>query len=94
MIRLIVYALAVWRLTYMLVKEDGPEAIFAIFRAKAGVRYDPNGQAYGENFLSEVLSCFWCCSVWAAAILLVAPRWVNTVLAGSALAIGLRKVIE
>lgn len=92
--KFLIYALACWRLTYMLIHEDGPAAIFARLRTYAGVRYDLNDRVYGVGFWGDVLSCFWCCSIWVAAGLLLAPRWVSTILAGSALAIGLRKVLE
>lgn len=46
--------LATWRLTSLLVYEDGPEGVFYIARAVSDVLNGP-------------LFCFWCCSVWTAA---------------------------
>jgi len=91
---LFLYALACWRLSYMLTQEAGPSDVFLRFRVWAGVDQDVTGTIYGTSFLGDVLACFWCTSVWVAGFLLIAPRWINTILAGSALAIGLRKVIE
>lgn len=67
----VLYALAVWRLAHMLVKEDGPVAVLQRLRA-----LDPSG----------IFSCVSCTSVWAAGLLLLAPRWAQTLLAGSAAA--------
>lgn len=91
MMRLLTLALATWRLTAMLTQENGPADIFAELRQVAGVRYDPAGKPYALNFFGDVLACFWCCSVWAAAALWLAQRIcpaVVDVLAASALAIG------
>lgn len=90
--KLLSLALATWRLTTMLTKEDGPGDLFASLRDWAGVRYDPTGQAYGASFAGDVLSCFWCCSVWAALALVFMPRWVIGTLAASALAIGMKEL--
>ena len=54
MTKLLVGILAAWRLTSLLVYEDGPEGVFYITRAVSQVLNGP-------------LFCFWCTSVWAAA---------------------------
>jgi hypothetical protein len=51
---LLLYALATWRISSLLVCEDGPADIFK--RLRAAVCRSP--------FLSGLLSCVWCCSVW------------------------------
>ncbi len=48
-------ALAVWRITHLLGKEDGPFDIIFRIRKKAGV-----------GFLGSMLDCFYCLSVWVA----------------------------
>ena len=50
------HILATWRLTVLLVYEEGPSGIFHIARAISR-RY--NGP----------LDCFWCASVWAAGLI-------------------------
>jgi hypothetical protein len=51
---LLLYSLATWRISSLLVCEDGPADILK--RLRATVCRSP--------FLSGLLSCVWCCSVW------------------------------
>lgn len=64
MLNFIVSALAVWRLSSLLVREDGPGDVFAKLRTFSGVRYDEHSNSYGTNILSSALTCVWCTSVW------------------------------
>jgi len=66
---ILILILATHRITLLLIKEDGPFYIFQHFRAWSGVYYDKNNKAQGTNLLSEILSCFYCCSLWIAIIL-------------------------
>jgi hypothetical protein len=50
----ILYSLATWRISSLLVCEDGPADVFK--RLRAAVCRSP--------FFSGLLSCVWCCSVW------------------------------
>lgn len=61
---LIIAALATYRLTFMLNAESGPADVFGRFRTRIGVKYDVNSMAYGTNWLSEGVLCFYCLSVW------------------------------
>lgn len=54
--RLIISILAAWRLTHLLVKEDGPWDIFARIRDRLG-----------EGFWGKLMDCFKCLSMWIAA---------------------------
>ena len=47
--------LAVWRLTHLLAKEDGPFDIVFLVRKKVGV-----------GFFANLLGCFYCLSIWIA----------------------------
>lgn len=47
--------LAVWRLTHLLAKEDGPFDLVWRLRRKAGT-----------GFFGSLLDCFYCVSVWVA----------------------------
>jgi len=76
MLDFILVALATWRLSSLLVKEDGPGDILGKLRAKAGVKYDDFSRPYGNNVLAGILSCVWCCSVWVGFVtgVLLKPR--------------------
>jgi hypothetical protein len=58
--RLLLGALAVWRITHLLNAEDGPGEVFVRLRRLAG-----------EGFWGQLLDCFYCLSVWIAAPLAV-----------------------
>src|SRR5271166_754013 len=47
--------LAVWRVTHIVAREDGPWKIFQRFRSKLG---------YG--MLGQLVACFYCLSIWVA----------------------------
>jgi hypothetical protein len=49
-------ALAAWRLTHLLVAEDGPFDIVVRLR-----------RAAGDGFWGAVMDCFYCASLWVAA---------------------------
>ena len=51
----IVSTLAVWRLTHLFGKEDGPFDIIFLIRKKAGT-----------GFFAKLLDCFYCLSIWIA----------------------------
>jgi hypothetical protein len=50
-----VSALAVWRLTHLLAKEDGPFDMIFLLRKQAG-----------KGFFGKLLDCFYCVSIWVA----------------------------
>jgi hypothetical protein len=49
-------SLAVWRVTHLLVEEDGPADVVVRLRARLG-----------QGQLGELMDCFYCMSVWVAA---------------------------
>jgi Protein of unknown function (DUF1360) len=49
-------ALATWRVTHLLAREDGPAGAIVALRARAG-----------SGRLGELMDCFYCASVWVAA---------------------------
>ncbi|HEY5369414.1 MAG TPA: DUF1360 domain-containing protein [Hanamia sp.] len=51
----IVLSLAIWRITHLFSKEDGPFDI--IYRLR---------KAIGADFFGSLLDCFYCTSVWVA----------------------------
>lgn len=98
----ILLALATWRVSSLLVHEDGPFEMFLRLRYAAGIRYDDLSQPYATTFLGELLLCLWCASVWVgfafAMLYLFAPPLVWQIpawsLALSALAIFIQKFHE
>ncbi len=56
-----VATLATWRLAHLVTEEDGPANVIARARARAGV-----------SALGELMDCFYCLSLWAAAPLALA----------------------
>lgn len=65
--KLLIYALAVWRISSVFVNEDGPFDVFLKIRTRiAGIGYDEFGKMsmIPGNILAGILSCVWCCSVW------------------------------
>jgi hypothetical protein len=76
----LILGLAVWRLTSLLVEEQGPWYIFERLRYWLGVRYDEHSERYGMNVIAEGLTCIWCASVWVAGfwavLFLIFPTWV------------------
>lgn len=62
----VVAVLGVWRVTHLLAAEDGPFALIALLRDRAG-----------HGFMGQLLDCFNCLSLWVAAPFAVAvgPSW-------------------
>lgn len=89
--------LATWRLSNLLVNEQGPGELLGLFRDRIGVAYDEQSRAYGKNVLASALTCIWCTSVWVGwgVALVTAPgQWFLNGLAYSAGAIVIDKVIK
>lgn len=81
---MIVYALAVWRVTSIIHHEKIAES----FRQSKLFGYD--GISYPDTFAANLILCFWCLSVWIAALcflLLWLFPYPLLVFAGSAVAI-------
>ena len=54
--RFLLGALATWRLTHLLVEEDGPADVVVRLRERAG-----------DGLIGQALDCFYCLSIWTAA---------------------------
>jgi hypothetical protein len=54
--RLLVAVLATWRLSHLVVAEDGPWDVVVRLRRRAGA-----------GMLGRLMDCFYCTSLWAAA---------------------------
>ena len=72
----LILGLATWRISHLLVSEEGPWDFLSKFRHLAGVRYDEHSSPYSTNVFSELLTCIWCLSPWIGTILTLAYwRW-------------------
>ena len=63
---LIIFSLAVWRISSLFVNETGPLDIFVRIRKLSGIEHDEEGIPYliPHNLFAGILSCVWCCSIW------------------------------
>lgn len=78
MLDFLILALAAWRVTSLLVEEDGPFYILERLRFKLGMRYDENSRRVATNEIARGFECVWCLSVWVGGLMAVlywiAPR--------------------
>lgn len=66
---LLILGLATWRISNLLVNEDGPFDFFARLRSALGVKYDETSRPYGTNVFSKLWTCVWCISPYVGALL-------------------------
>ena len=73
---LILSVFAVWRITHLLSKEDGPFDIIFLIRKKAG-----------NSFLGKLMDCFYCLSIWIALPfgIWLGQNWIEKILVWLAL---------
>ena len=88
---LVILGLATWRISYMLVWENGPWDIFERYRHAL----EP------EHFGDKLFSCVWCLSVWIGAIFVLSAIidktitvYVASVFALSAVAIIITEYLD
>ena len=69
----LILSAAVWRISYMLVWEDGPFDIFERLRTKAGIGYDMEGERgilarlpLWRTTVAKLFLCVYCMSMWWA----------------------------
>lgn len=60
---LIIYALACWRVSHLIVHEDGPADMILLSRAYLSGR---------SPVFKSLLSCVWCVSIWVAILIVTA----------------------
>jgi len=66
----IVYCLATWRISSLLVNEAGPFDVFVKIREVFGIKHkDGVPYEYPDTFFAQLLSCIWCTSIWVAIFL-------------------------
>lgn len=66
----VILALATWRLSSMIVREDGPAYVFRGLRELSGITHDESGVVVmiPDGFLPQLLSCVYCSSIWVGFI--------------------------
>lgn len=82
----IIASLAIWRLSYAIVKENGPLMVFARLRARLAASQKRSGGLF------DLISCIYCVSFWIGLVgsLIVSNNvfeWVGYGLAFSAVAV-------
>jgi hypothetical protein len=80
LIALLIVSLATWRVSSMLVQEDGPGNCFRRVRERMGFKHDTMGHVIAKPD-GNVLGCLWCTSVWVACVLIVLPLALSGILA-------------
>jgi len=70
----ILYGLATWRLTSLLIREEGPFELFVMIRKALGILHDDSKApiGYPNTFAGKLFECSWCLSVWIAGGLTLA----------------------
>lgn len=76
----IIMGLATWRMTSLMVSEDGPWDMLARMRSWVGVCYDDHSEACGRNVIAQALTCEWCFSVWVASIFLAGYIFAHSIM--------------
>lgn len=80
---IVLYLLATWRVTHLLIKENGPFNVFGHIRAKLGVDEEDGSYRY------EITVCYYCLSIWVGLVLLFVPWQFNLVMSASVVTIWL-----
>ena len=60
----LILGLTTWRLSSLLVQEDGPFFIFVRFRSLVGIKWNELGEEYSDSVFGQVFLCVWCLSIW------------------------------
>lgn len=60
---LVIGGLATWRLSYMIVREDGPMQVFTRLRAYLATKQKRSGGVY------DLVSCIYCTSIYIGAFI-------------------------
>jgi hypothetical protein len=77
----LILGLATWRISNLLVNEDGPWDLLARLRWALGIRYDQTSRPYGTNVFSKLWTCLWCISPYIGVLLTFAYwRWSDLTL--------------
>lgn len=89
-------AAAAWRMAALISYERGPFDIFLRLRERLNVTHDDSGVpiSWPDGFITSLVSCVWCLSLWTALGLWGIYQWnhvVVIILAASAIAISIEQ---
>lgn len=73
--KIIILAFASWRLSNLLVNEEGPGKILHKFRKLVGVYYDEWSDKKSDNLVGSLFICVWCMAVWISFIFVYSFKW-------------------
>lgn len=94
----LLYALATWRISSILVHETAPYELASKLRRKVGVKYDARGNVDARSEFGKLFTCVWCMSVWIGWLLAFVrgkrKRALITGLAYSTVAIVIESVVR
>jgi hypothetical protein len=77
----VVYCLATWRISSLLVNEPGPFDVFVKIREVFGIRHNEKiPYEYPGTFFAQLLSCVWCTSIWVAIFVTLAWIFIPDIL--------------
>lgn len=71
LLHFVILALATWRISSLLVDEEGPWHVFSKLRNKLGVKYNERNERYTVNVIGEYLNCVWCASYIVGAVVAI-----------------------
>jgi Protein of unknown function (DUF1360) len=72
---LLIGSVATWRITHMLLLENGPFRVFRRLRERFGVVYGADDDTQVVSFKYEITTCPWCLSIWVATAATLLLRW-------------------
>lgn len=70
-LKFFVYSLAIWRLTYLIARDNGPFHLCDWFRHKIGIEVHTDGHEVWKvhtNQFAEMVDCMYCLSFWVALL--------------------------
>lgn len=67
-LHIVILGLAIWRMSSLVAREEGPGDFFLHMRRLNGVYYGQDGEVIARGQLAKLITCVWCQSVWWSAI--------------------------
>lgn len=90
---LLVRGLAVYRVSRLLVEEDGPFRVLYNLRKKTGIQYTTYGEVFSYPDWNP-LACMYCTSIWVGILMACLPRRLSVPFALSAIVVLIKGVTD